>query len=71
MYIDLVELKNIYNYLVDNEKIYYINEYVGLEEDNIPTFEDFKSYIKNNIIAGLEYDLTCNYNMNNLIKEEI
>lgn len=69
MYIDLVELKNIYNYLVDNKNIYFINDYVGLEEDNIPTFEDFKNYIKNNIIAGLEYDLACTYDMSNLIKE--
>lgn len=70
MYIDLVELKKIYNYLVDNKNILFINDYVGLEEDNIPTFEDFKNYIKNNIISGLEYDLACVYDMSNLIKED-
>lgn len=71
MIIDIEKLKKVYEIVKYKDNLCYINEYVGKNEDEEITFEDFKEYVKNSIISELQYDLNVcdDYLMENLIKE--
>lgn len=72
MIIDNEKLKKVYEIVKYKDNLCYINEYVGKDEDEEITFEDFKIYVKNSIISELQYDLNIcdDYLMENLIKED-
>lgn len=57
MIINAEILKRVYELAKRKDSLCYINEYVGKDEEEEITYEDFKDYIKNNIISGLQYDL--------------
>ena len=63
-------LREVYDYIVENHSIEYLNEYLDIEEDKIATFEEFKEYLKSSIIANLQYDFDVRINLNELIEME-
>lgn len=71
MIIDNEKLKKVYELAKQKDTLCYINDYVGKDEKEEITLEDFKEYVKNNIISGLQYDLNIcdDFLMENLIKE--
>ena len=71
MIIDNEKLKKVYELAKQKDTLCYINDYVGKDEEEEITLEDFKEYVKNNIISELQYDLNIcdDFLMENLIKE--
>lgn len=68
MKINLDVLKRIYEDMIKSDNIYYLNEYVGLTEDETATFEQFKEFVKDLIYSNLQYDF--NVDTNGLIEED-
>jgi len=69
MEIDIEVLKDVYDYIIENGKIYTLNDYMDLNDDEIATFEDFIEYLKSNFIANLQYDFDVRFSLDKLFKE--
>lgn len=70
MKVNIEILRHLYDYAVKTENIYFINHYIGIEEDKIATFEEFKDFIKSTIIADFQYDFGYTGDLNKLIEME-